>query len=154
MPEGPPRSAFGRHRFEIRSMLGCETRLVGEKVFDVDRAEPLQSQIAERRLEMQPNDRRVRVVRSLCSSGRLDRWLDPFVEPLAHGPSVRLDIRSVFDVVEQIVQSILRKHTLAASRSCPSLLGKRVSPHVLRNSIAMELLHHGVDQSNGALARA
>ena len=30
-------------------------------------------------------------------------------------------------------------------------MGKRVSPHVLRHSTAMELLHHGVDQSVIAL---
>lgn len=51
------------------------------------------------------------------------------------------------DALEQIV----RRHTLAASKSCPSLRGKRVSPHVLRHSTAMELLHHGVDQTVIAL---
>jgi site-specific recombinase XerD len=49
------------------------------------------------------------------------------------------------------LERLVRKHTLAASRSCPSLIGKRVSPHVLRHSTAMELLHHGVDQSVIAL---
>jgi site-specific recombinase XerD len=49
------------------------------------------------------------------------------------------------------LEGIVRKHTLWASRSCPSLVGKRVSPHVLRHSTAMELLHHGVDQSVIAL---
>jgi site-specific recombinase XerD len=33
------------------------------------------------------------------------------------------------DALEQLVQ----KHTLTASKSCPSLIGKRVSPHVLRH---------------------
>lgn len=51
------------------------------------------------------------------------------------------------DALEHLVQ----KHTLAASKSCPSLAGKRISPHVLRHSTAMELLHHGVDQSVIAL---
>jgi site-specific recombinase XerD len=49
------------------------------------------------------------------------------------------------------IELIVRRHTLSASRSCPSLIGKRVSPHVLRHSTAMELLHHGVDQSVIAL---
>jgi integrase/recombinase XerD len=49
------------------------------------------------------------------------------------------------------LEHIVRTHTLAASRMCPSLIGKRVSPHVLRHSTAMELLHHGVDQSVIAL---
>ena len=49
------------------------------------------------------------------------------------------------------LEGIVRRHTLTASRSCPSLAGKRVSPHVLRHSTAMELLHHGVDQTVIAL---
>jgi integrase/recombinase XerD len=51
------------------------------------------------------------------------------------------------DALERLVQ----KHTQAASQSCASLIGKRVSPHVLRHSTAMELLHHGVDQAVIAL---
>ena len=43
------------------------------------------------------------------------------------------------------VERIVRKHVELASRSCPSLKGKRVSAHVLRHSAAMDLLHHGVD---------
>jgi len=49
------------------------------------------------------------------------------------------------------LELIVRRHTLSAAKSCSSLTGKRVSPHVLRHSTAMELLHHGVDQSVIAL---
>jgi site-specific recombinase XerD len=49
------------------------------------------------------------------------------------------------------LELVVRRHTLSASKSCSSLTGKRVSPHVLRHSTAMELLHHGVDQSLIAL---
>jgi site-specific recombinase XerD len=51
------------------------------------------------------------------------------------------------DALELMVQ----RHALSASKLRPSLIGKRVSPHVLRHSTAMELLHHGVDQSVIAL---
>jgi site-specific recombinase XerD len=61
-------------------------------------------------------------------------------------PSMRGDKLSR-DALEHLV----RKHCLTASRSCPILAGKRVSPHTLRHSTAMELLHHGVDQSVIAL---
>jgi site-specific recombinase XerD len=61
-------------------------------------------------------------------------------------PTIRGGILSR-DALEHIV----RRHSLSASRSCPSLVGKRVSPHVLRHSTAMELLQHGVDQSVIAL---
>ena len=49
------------------------------------------------------------------------------------------------------VQSLLAKHVGAASARCPSLASKRVSPHVLRHSAAMELLQAGVDCSVIAL---
>jgi site-specific recombinase XerD len=49
------------------------------------------------------------------------------------------------------VERLVKRHTVAAARSCQSLIGKRVSPHVLRHSTAMDLLHHGVDQSVIAL---
>lgn len=49
------------------------------------------------------------------------------------------------------VQSLLAKHVRAASEECPSLKSKRVSPHVLRHTAAMELLQAGVDCSVIAL---
>jgi integrase/recombinase XerD len=49
------------------------------------------------------------------------------------------------------VQSLLAKHVRLASTKCPSLASKRVSPHVLRHSAAMELLQAGVDCSVIAL---
>lgn len=49
------------------------------------------------------------------------------------------------------LEHLVRKYCLKASRTCPSLTSKRVSPHTLRHSTAMELLHHGVDQSVIAL---
>jgi integrase/recombinase XerD len=49
------------------------------------------------------------------------------------------------------VQASLSKYVRVASESCPSLTSKRVSPHVLRHSAAMELLQAGVDCSVIAL---
>lgn len=42
-------------------------------------------------------------------------------------------------------------HAATAARDCPSLLGKRIHPHVLRHSCAMSLLQAGVDTSVIAL---
>jgi len=49
------------------------------------------------------------------------------------------------------VQYLMAKHLKAACQQCPSLVRKRVSPHVLRHSAAMELLQAGVDCSVIAL---
>jgi integrase/recombinase XerD len=49
------------------------------------------------------------------------------------------------------VQSLLAKYVRIARERCPSLKSKRVSPHVLRHSAAMELLQAGVDCSVIAL---
>lgn len=61
-------------------------------------------------------------------------------------PSIRGE-RLSRDALEYLV----RKHCLTASRACPSLAAKRVTPHTLRHSTAMDLLHHGVDQTVIAL---
>jgi site-specific recombinase XerD len=49
------------------------------------------------------------------------------------------------------VEYLLAKHLVTARRACPSLEGKRVSAHVLRHTLAMDLLQHGVDRSVIAL---
>src|SRR6185312_11408176 len=51
------------------------------------------------------------------------------------------------DAIEQMVH----KYVNVAAKSCQSLANKRVTPHVLRHSTAMDLLHHGVDQAVIAL---
>jgi site-specific recombinase XerD len=49
------------------------------------------------------------------------------------------------------VQALLAKYVRVASERCPSLKSKRVSPHILRHTAAMELLQAGVDCSVIAL---
>ena len=49
------------------------------------------------------------------------------------------------------VADMLTKHVAFAGMSCPSLRAKHVTPHVLRHSMAMGLLHAGVDRAVIAL---
>lgn len=49
------------------------------------------------------------------------------------------------------VADLLDKHVRAARQNCVSLRSKRVSPHVLRHTTAMELLRSGVDRTVIAL---
>ncbi len=45
------------------------------------------------------------------------------------------------------VQYLLAKYVLTAAKDCLSLRSKRISPHVLRHSAAMELMDAGVDST-------
>jgi len=61
-------------------------------------------------------------------------------------PTIRGDKMS-----RDALEYLIKRHIKTACKSCPSLIGKRVSPHVLRHSTAMDLLHHGIDQAVIAL---
>ena len=49
------------------------------------------------------------------------------------------------------VEYLLAKHVKVAMKQCPTMKKKKISPHVLRHSTAMDLLHHGVDRTVIAL---
>jgi site-specific recombinase XerD len=59
----------------------------------------------------------------------------PFLFPNARGGRLSADG----------VQYLLAKHCASARKRCPSLQRKRVTPHVLRHTAAMDLLQEGVD---------
>jgi len=78
----------------------------------------------------------------------LDAWLrelptalDTPVFPSSRGG------RMSADAVERLVA----KHATAARQRCPSLASKRVTPHTLRHTAAMQLLQRGVDRTVIAL---
>jgi integrase/recombinase XerD len=49
------------------------------------------------------------------------------------------------------IERLVTKYSNVAKQTCPSLKRKKVAPHVLRHSAAMDLLQHGVDRSVIAL---
>jgi site-specific recombinase XerD len=71
---------------------------------------------------------------------RQGQAMDPVFPSMRGGPLSR-------DAIERLVA----KHAATARQSCPSLERKRVTPHTLRHSAAMDLLRHGVDRSVIAL---
>jgi site-specific recombinase XerD len=65
-------------------------------------------------------------------------------EPLFPGPRGA-------PLTRDAVRRIVDRHVVTATKQCPSLGSKNVTPHTLRHSCAMELLGSGVDQSVIAL---
>lgn len=82
------------------------------------------------------------------TAARMRGWLrertaaptDP-VFPARHGGALSRDA----------VERLLKKHTTAATATCPALKNKTVSPHVLRHTTAVNLLQAGVDRAVIAL---
>ena len=69
------------------------------------------------------------------------RGTDGYVFPSSRGGRLSADA----------VQDMISKYVDVARQRCSSLNGKRVTPHVLRHTAAMELLQAGVDRSVIAL---
>jgi integrase/recombinase XerD len=78
----------------------------------------------------------------------LQAWLK---EPERHGAAALFPNMHGGRLSPDSVQSLLSKYVALAKAQCSSLKSKRVSPHVLRHSTAMELLQAGVDCSVIAL---
>ena len=75
-------------------------------------------------------------------AAQLSHWLaeqppDPTspVFPTAQGNAMSADA----------LQRLVTRHIRTAGKTCPTLQGKRVTPHTLRHTTAMDLLHRGVD---------
>ena len=72
--------------------------------------------------------------------------LQAWLQTPTHGNSqVVFPNRSGSRLSSDGIQYLLAKHTATACEICPSLGDKRVSPHVLRHTAAMNLLQAGVD---------
>lgn len=78
----------------------------------------------------------------------LREWL----KELPPGPAQALfPARTGSHLSRDAVERRLSRHAATAAASCPSLTRKKISPHTLRHTAAMRLLHAGVDISVIAL---
>ena len=78
----------------------------------------------------------------------VQEWLK---EPARYDSNVLFSTRQGRRLSADTVQYAVAKYAAIARQHCPSLKHKRISPHVLRHSAAMELLQAGVDCSVIAL---
>lgn len=100
----------------------------------------LQCQGKGRKARVTPLTRQtVAVLRAWLAEQRPDP--DDPVFPASHGGHLSSDA----------VERLVTKHAQVAQRSCPSLTGRRLSPHTLRHTCATRLLHAGVDTTVIAL---
>ena len=81
-------------------------------------------------------------------SRAVQAWLK---EPAKYDSKVLFPTRQGLRLSADTVQYIVAKYADVARQHCPSLKNKRITPHVLRHSTAMELLQAGVDCSVIAL---
>lgn len=143
----PDRSTRIGRRDHVILMLALQTGLRASEIINLRRCDAVTGTGAHVRCEGKGRKERCTPLRQEAARV-LDAWLrersgaasDPLF-PTARGTRLSRDA----------LEGIVRRHTATASQSCPSLVGKRVSPHVLRHSTAMQLLHHGVDQTVIAL---
>jgi site-specific recombinase XerD len=75
-------------------------------------------------------------------TGVLHAWLQ---EPALGEEQILFPNRRGGRLSNDGIQYLLAKHLSSAKEVCPSLHSKRVTPHVLRHTAAMELLQAGVD---------
>jgi site-specific recombinase XerD len=143
----PDRSTWAGRRDHALLIVALQTGLRASEIVNLRRGDIVSGTGAHVRCEGKGRKQRCTPLRQ-DTLKVLDVWLRErkgrVEDPLF--PTVR-GAKLSRDALERLVQ----KHALSAARSCPSLMEKRVSPHVLRHSTAMELLHHGVDQSVIAL---
>lgn len=78
----------------------------------------------------------------------LKAWLH---EPRMEGTEIIFPTTRGGQLSADAVQHLLAKHLAAATKGCPSIGKKRITFHCLRHTMAMDLLHAGVEQTAIAL---
>jgi integrase/recombinase XerD len=94
--------------------------------------------------------RRERCTPLIRNTSRLiDQWLSQQHTPMPTSPL--FPTRKGGPLSRDAVTDLVAKHARTAAVHCPSIEDKRVSPHTLRHSCAMDLLNAGADTASIAL---
>lgn len=143
----PNQSTWGGRRDRTLLLLAVETGLRVSEVINLDCQDVVLASGAHVHCTGKGRKERCTPLRKE-TVGALSLWLDERagspLDPLfpnAQGGRLSRDG----------VEYLLRKHMATALKECPSLEKKRISPHSLRHTSAMELLQHGVDRTVIAL---
>ena len=143
----PDRTTWLGRRDHTLLLVAAQTGLRLSELIDLDRDAVHLGTGAHVRCVGKGRKERCTPLTSLARSA-LQAWLK---EPTRKGATPLFPTVHGGRLSADSVQSLLAKHVRVAGAVCPSLASKRVSPHVLRHSAAMELLQAGVDCSVIAL---
>ncbi|WP_278254757.1 tyrosine-type recombinase/integrase [Paraburkholderia hospita] len=121
-------------------MVGSAARPRGLRALGIERSFLSWKYVHDRKCRCTPSGKdTVHVMRSWLRE-RQGQPLEP-VFPTTRGTALSHDA----------LQYMLDKHLRTACKHCPSLMHKRVTQHVLRHTLVMDLLHHGAEQTVIAL---
>ncbi|MBN2776496.1 MAG: site-specific integrase [Bacteroidales bacterium] len=143
----PDCSTWIGRRDHVIILVALQTGLRASEIINLQRCDIVLEKSAYVRCEGKGRKQRatplrhetVNIIRNWLKEQNLDDY-DPLFPTVRGGRMSR-------DALELLI----KRHTKTAALQCPSLIGKRISPHILRHSTAMNLLHHGVDQAVIAL---
>jgi integrase/recombinase XerD len=147
LPAAPDRSSWIGRRDHALLLLAIQTglrvsELIGLRCHDASlgRGPHVRCEGKARKTRVTPlTSQTVAVLRAWRAEQHGDP-VDPLF-PASHGGRMSRDA----------IERLLTKHAKVAQRACPSLKGKPLSPHTLRHTSAMRLLHAGVDTTVIAL---
>lgn len=141
-----PSTWYGR-RDRTLLLLALQTGLRVSELIDLNCADAVLGTGAHVRCMGKGRKERVTPLRTDCVTA-LRAWL---AERGSVAPEPLFITNRGQRLSRDAVERLVRKHAASAAETCASLVGKHVSPHVLRHSAAMQLLLNGVDRTVIAL---
>jgi len=143
----PDRTSWLGRRDYTLLLLAVQTGLRLSELIGLDRDDIFLGRGAHVRCTGKGRKERATPLTNLARTS-LQAWLK---EPRRQGATALFPNMHGGRLSPDSVQYLLNKYVALARPRCSSLISKRVSPHVLRHSAAMELLQAGVDCSVIAL---